>query len=149
MEVLLGLRSLRTLELRVQRQSENAMALARWLDECLKSEADNVVKKTVAAVRHASLQERDMDWLREQMPNGFGPVFAIEMKTEEMSRELTGLLRLFQHATSLGGVESQIEWRKLVDASAKPTLLRVSVGVEYLEDLKRDLFHGFEGLIKD
>lgn len=40
------------------------------------------------------------------------------MKTEEMSRRLSGLLRLFQHATSLGGVESQIEWRRLVDVSA-------------------------------
>ena len=147
-EVWLGLRSLRTLELRVQRQSENATGLVRWLDESLKSEADNVVKKTVAAVRHASLQVEDMDWLREQMPHGFGPVFAVEMKTEEMSRRLTGLLRLFQHATSLGGVESQIEWRRLVDTSAKPTLLRISIGVEYLEDLKKDLHQGFEALMK-
>ncbi|KAE8316127.1 cystathionine gamma-synthase [Aspergillus transmontanensis] len=149
MEVWLGLRSLRTLELRVQRQSENATGLVRWLDGCLKSESDNVVKKTVAIVRHASLQEGDMDWLRQQMPHGFGPVFAIEMRTEEMSRRLTGLLRLFQHATSLGGVESQIEWRRLVDGSATPTLLRVSIGVEYLEDLKRDLLQGFEALIED
>ncbi|KAE8381208.1 cystathionine gamma-synthase [Aspergillus bertholletiae] len=148
MEGWLGLRSLRTLELRVRRQSENATSLVAWLDEQLKSESDNVVKQTVAAVRHASLQEDDMNWLREQMPHGFGPVFALEMKTEAMSRKLTGLLRLFQHATSLGGVESQIEWRRLVDASAKPTLLRVSIGVEYLEDLKRDLLHGFEALIK-
>ncbi|KAE8139124.1 cystathionine gamma-synthase [Aspergillus pseudotamarii] len=148
MEVWLGLRSLRTLELRVQRQSANATGLVRWLDECLKGESENVVRSTVAVVRHASLQVGDMDWLREQMPHGFGPVFAIEMKTEEMSRKLTGLLRLFQHATSLGGVESQIEWRRLVDASATPTLLRVSIGVEYLEDLKRDLLQGFEALMR-
>ncbi|RMZ39381.1 cysteine/methionine metabolism pyridoxal-5-phosphate enzyme [Aspergillus flavus] len=61
MEVWLGLRSLRTLELRVRRQSENATALVLWLYECLKSEFDYVVKKIVAAVRHASLQEGDMD----------------------------------------------------------------------------------------
>lgn len=61
MEVWLGLRSLRTLELRVRRQSENATALVLWLYECLKSEFDYVVKKIVAAVRHAGLQEGDMD----------------------------------------------------------------------------------------
>ncbi|RAQ41652.1 cysteine/methionine metabolism pyridoxal-5-phosphate enzyme [Aspergillus flavus] len=61
MEVWLGLRSLRTLELRVRRQSENATALVLWLYECLKTEFDYVVKKIVAAVRHASLQEGDMD----------------------------------------------------------------------------------------
>ncbi|BAE58727.1 unnamed protein product [Aspergillus oryzae RIB40] len=133
MEVWLGLRSLRTLELRVRRQSENATALVLWLYECLKSEFDYVVKKIVAA-------------LRERIPHEFGPVFRTEMKTEEMSRRLSGLMRLFQHATNLGGVESQIEWRRLLDVSAKPTLLRVSIGVEYLEDLKRDLFQGFEVL---
>lgn len=84
--------------------------------------------------------------MRERIPHEFGPVFRTEMKTEEMSRRLSGLMRLFQHATNLGGVESQIEWRRLLDVSAKPTLLRVSIGVEYLEDLKRDLFQGFEVL---
>lgn len=148
MEVWLGLRSLRTLELRVQRQSENATELVRWIDECLQSETDNVVKQTVAAIRHASLQNEDMHWLCQQMPNGFGPVFALEMKTEGMSRHLTELLDLFQHATSLGGVESQIEWRRLVDPSAKPNLLRVSIGVEYVDDLKANLLRGFEELVK-
>lgn len=147
MEVWLGLRSLRTLELRTRRQSENTTCLVRWIDDCLKSAEDNAVKSTVSAVRHASLQDRDMHWLREQMPNGFGPVFALEMKTEDMSRQLTGLLSLFQHATSLGGVESQIEWRRLVDPSSKPSLLRVSVGVEHVDDLKDDLLRGFESLL--
>jgi cystathionine beta-lyase len=85
MEIWLGLRSLRTLELRVQIRSQNVTALVRWLDECLRSETDNTIKQTVAAVRHASLQEEDMHWLREQMPKGFGPVFALEVKTEEMN----------------------------------------------------------------
>ena len=147
MEVWLGLRSLRTLELRVRRQSENATSLVRWLSEQLNAE-DNPIEATVSAVRHASLQTEDMHWLQEQMPNGFGPVFALEMKTEEMSRRLTGLLELFQHATSLGGVESQIEWRKLVDPSSKPVLFRVSVGVEHIDDLKADLLQGLESLLQ-
>ncbi|KAL3488043.1 cystathionine gamma-synthase [Aspergillus germanicus] len=130
MEVWLGLRSLRTLELRTRRQNENAAHLVRWIDECLQNEGDNVVKMTVSG-----------------MPNGFGPVFALEMKTENMSRRLTGLLSLFQHATSLGGVKSQVEWRRLVDPSSKPSLLRVSVGAEHIDDLKTDLLRGFESLL--
>ncbi|KAH8816946.1 pyridoxal phosphate-dependent transferase [Xylogone sp. PMI_703] len=126
MEGWLGLRSLRTLELRIS--------------ECLKGESDKIIKNTID-------KDEDMHWLREQMPNGFGGVFALEMKTEEMTRKLPGLLTLFQHATSLGGVESQVEWRRLVDSSAKPTLLRFSIGVENLEDLKADLLYGLKELI--
>ncbi|PWY84789.1 cystathionine gamma-synthase [Aspergillus heteromorphus CBS 117.55] len=147
MEGWLGLRSLRTLELRVKRQSENATALVGWLEELRTSETDNVVRGTVHSVSHASLQEGDMGWLMEQMPNGFGAVFALELKTEEMTRQLPAALLLFQHATSLGGVESQVEWRKLVDASAPPTLLRFSIGVENIEDLKEDLLRGLGKLL--
>ncbi|RHZ43173.1 uncharacterized protein CDV56_101436, partial [Aspergillus thermomutatus] len=147
MEGWLGLRSLRTLELRVCRQSENATGLVRWLAGWLESEGDNVVKRTVDVVRHASLQDEDMDWLKEQMPNGFGAVFAVEMKNEAMGRRLPGALRLLQHATILGGVESQLEWRRLVDSTAKPTLLRFSIGVEHLDDLKADLLRGLESVV--
>ncbi|KAH8703738.1 Cys/Met metabolism PLP-dependent enzyme-domain-containing protein [Talaromyces proteolyticus] len=147
-EVWLSLRSLRTLDLRVKRQSQNATALVQWIEDQLKSQEKNVVKRTVSAVRHASLQIEEMHWLRQQMPNGFGPVFALEMLDEDMARRLTGLLKLFQNATSLGGVESQLEWRRLVDPSEKPNLLRVSVGVEDLEDLKADLLEAFIALDK-
>ncbi|KAJ8099544.1 hypothetical protein POJ06DRAFT_112520 [Lipomyces tetrasporus] len=78
-------------------------------------------------MNEAGLQEGDVHWLREQMPNGFGAVFPLEMKTAEMSRQLPGFLTLFQHPTSLGGVESQVEWRKVVDKSAKSTLLRLTI----------------------
>ncbi|KAJ5081797.1 hypothetical protein NUU61_010061 [Penicillium alfredii] len=128
--------------------SENATCLVRWIAEFLKSVEDNAMKSTVSAARHASLQDADMDWLREQTPNGFGPVLGLEMKTEGMTRRLTGLLDLFQHATSLGGVESQIEWRRLIDPSSRPTLLRVSVSVEHIDDLKADLLQGFESMLQ-
>lgn len=61
------------------------------------------------------------------------------MKKEEVSRQLPGLPSLFQYTTSLGGLESQIEWRKLVETSASPTPFRISVEVENLDDLKADL----------
>ncbi|KAL7275072.1 hypothetical protein RUND412_002007 [Rhizina undulata] len=137
----LGLRSIRTMSLRVERQSSNATNLARWLSAAIKF--DPVVAKVVDKVSHASLQPEE-PWLKEQMPNGFGPVFAIYVKNEKQARYLPSKLQLFHHATSLGGVESLIEWRAMSDATCDRRLLRVSVGVEGWEDLKNDLRKGIE-----
>ena len=154
MEGWLGVRSIRTLSLRVERQSLNAMKLVRWLNgllhgdvEGLYSEDMNVVKRMVEKVHHASLQHEDMQWLEEQMPNGFGPVFAITMKSENMARRLPSKTSFFCHATSLGGVESLIEWRAMSDASVDRRLLRISIGIEAWEDLRRDLMAGFTALL--
>lgn len=144
----LGVRSLRTLDLRVQRQSSNAEKLVSWLHDSLngKGEDAELVGKVVSNVKHASLQTEDMSWLKQQMPNGFGPVFSIYMKEMQHARTLPSELRLFHHATSLGGVESLIEWRRMSDTEVDETLLRVSVGVENWEDLKQDLLSAFKVL---
>lgn len=144
----LGIRSLRTLDLRVQRQSSNADKLVQWLNDAIhgKNDDHDTVSKVVSRVIHASLQEQDMLWLRKQMPNGFGPVFSIYTHQREQARTLPSFLRLFHHATSLGGVESLIEWRRMSDADVDETLLRVSVGVENWEDLKYDLLASFKAL---
>ena len=156
----LGVRSLRTLELRVQRQSQNAEKLVAWLAGLLGSEkigngedanhtsveSEKVVKAVVERVVHASLQHDDKHWLQKQMPNGYGPVFAIWMKDEGLARALPSKLQLFHHATSLGGVESLIEWRTMSDTTVDTRLLRVSVGVEAWEDLRDDLLAGFKAL---
>ncbi|KFA53552.1 hypothetical protein S40293_09139 [Stachybotrys chartarum IBT 40293] len=142
----LGIRSLRTLELRVTRQSATATALVSWLAS-EQRDAASAVAATVERVQHASLQDAanvENSWLRKQMPGGYGPVFAIWMKDAGLARRLPSKLRLFHHATSLGGVESLIEWRSMTDASVDPRLLRVSIGVEGLEDLKRDLQQALE-----
>jgi len=151
----LGVRSLRTLELRVLRQSENADKLVRFLDEAVQgrdtSEDAKAVQACVASVEHASIQHEDLEagWLREQMPNGFGPVFAMHLKTAEQAKRLPSKLHLFHHATSLGGVESLIEWRRMSDNTVEPTLVRVSVGIENWEDLKRDVVEGCKALAKE
>jgi cystathionine gamma-synthase len=144
----LGVRSLRTFDLRVQRQSSNAENLVRWLHDSLNGKGGDadVVKTVVHKVAHASLQEKDMSWLKKQMPNGFGPVFSIYMKSSQQARSLPSELRLFHHATSLGGVESLIEWRRMSDADVDERLLRVSVGVEHWEDLKNDFLEAFRAL---
>lgn len=144
----LGVRSLRTMDLRVQRQSSNAEHLVSWLDNALnrKGEDQEVINKVVSKVVHASLQDKDMGWLKQQMPSGFGPVFSIYTHTSSQARQLPSKLRLFHHATSLGGVESLIEWRRMSDSDVDESLLRVSIGVENFEDLKRDLLHAFKQL---
>ncbi|KAJ4330338.1 hypothetical protein N0V87_010064 [Didymella glomerata] len=143
----LGVRSLRTMELRVQRQSSNADRLVAWLDGALKGGQDGeVVRKVVSKVTHASLQTEDFDWLKKQMPNGFGPVFSIYTHDIEQARCLPSHLRLFHHATSLGGVESLIEWRRMSDADIDERLLRVSIGVENWEDLKADFLSAFKAI---
>ncbi len=142
----LGVRSLRTLEVRVSRQSENCERLVKWLDEMVKAKQTNAIGSVVEKVHHASLQLDDMHWLKKQMPNGFGPVFSITMKSEELAKRLPSQLELFHHATSLGGVESLIEWRAMSDATVDTKLVRVSVGLEHWKDLRADFLSGFEAL---
>ncbi|OCL08515.1 PLP-dependent transferase [Glonium stellatum] len=108
-----------------------------------------VVAALVERVQHASLQREDMGWLKQQMPNGFGPVFAIWMRDPAAARALPSKLKLFQHATSLGGVESLIEWRRMSDFDVDERLLRISVGIEDWRDLKADLLAGMKALLEE
>ena len=162
MEGWLGTRSVRTLELRVERQSSNATKLVAWLNAALhpeeassgdgaltvSTEDSQVVRAVLEEIQHASLQKDDIKdgWLLKQMPNGFGPVFAISLKDETSARRLPSKLALFHHATSLGGVESLIEWRTMSDPSVHKRLLRISVGIEGWEDLRDDLLQSFKAL---
>ncbi|OAX85111.1 hypothetical protein ACJ72_00524 [Emergomyces africanus] len=152
----LGVRSLRTLEVRVQRASQNCAELVSWLHGRLNS-SDNtpapeseefVIQAVLSKIFHASLQD-DEPWLKKQMPNGFGPVFSIVLRTEHFARTLPSKLKLFHHATSLGGVESLIEWRAMSDHRVDRGLLRVSVGLENSMDLKNDLLQAFKSLLAE
>jgi len=155
----LGVRSVRTLELRVLRQSETAGRIVDALDGALTgmtvgtglSQSDaNIIKAVLKKVHHASLQTADYKtWLKKQMPNGYGPVFSIEMKDADLARRFPSKLHLFHHATSLGGVESLIEWRTMTDSTVAKDLLRISIGVEDEKDLLDDLIQGFRALADD
>ncbi|KAK7513936.1 pyridoxal phosphate-dependent transferase [Phyllosticta citriasiana] len=151
----LGVRSLRTLELRVRAQSRNAERLVAWLHALLSApentldEDAKLVRSVVAQVKHASLQTADFDWLKRQMPNGFGPVFSLWTRDVTDAKALPSKLHLFHHATSLGGVESLIEWRRMSDKFVDETMLRVSVGAEDWEDLRDDLLQGLRALAEE
>ena len=151
MEGFLGVRSIRTLEIRVERQSRNAAELVAFLDRVLREEKEGTdigqaeaekIREVLGKVMHASLQKDEMSWLEKQMPNGFGPVFSIMTKGESQARRLPSKLKFFHHATSLGGVESLIEWRTMSDDTVDRRLLRLSIGVEDVRDLKQDLVDG-------
>lgn len=150
LESWLGVRSLRSLEVRVGRQSSNAERLTRSIAALATSQdiGDKQLGSCIERVCHASLQKEDLadGWLAEQMPGGFGPVFAIVMKSEAFAKRLPSKLRFFHHATSLGGAESLIEWRAMSDKTIDPRLVRISVGLEHWEDLRDDLYRGFTAL---
>ncbi|KAK4131780.1 PLP-dependent transferase, partial [Trichocladium antarcticum] len=148
LEAWLGVRSLRTLELRVRRQSASAQRLVDWL-VAEKEAAGSVVRELVVRIQHASQQpeaKEEGSWLRKQMPNGYGPVFSLSLKSEEHAKRLPSKLALFHHATSLGGVESLIEWRAMTDTAVDRRLMRVSVGVEGWDDLRDDLLQGLQAV---
>lgn len=130
LEASLLIRSLKTLELRILAQSKTATTLVNYLNDNLKK-FPNLVK-----VLHGSLQNDE--YIKKQMPNGHSPCFSIILKSEDCAKRLPSKLKYFHHATSLGGVESLIEWRAMSDPDVDPALLRVSIGVENVEDLIED-----------
>ena len=64
---------------------------------------------------------------------------SIELHSEAGAKALPALLKLFGDATSLGGVESLVEWWRKYDEAISPYLLRVSVGLEDVLDLQADM----------
>ncbi|GAQ03957.1 uncharacterized trans-sulfuration enzyme YHR112C [Aspergillus lentulus] len=154
MEAWLAVRSLRTLDLRVERQTKNADELVCWLSQLLTANPEEnsdarLVQAVVDGMKHASLQTEDIAWIKQQMPNGCGPLFAMIMKTEELAKSLPSKLSMFHHTCSFGAVESLIEWRKIADKKVDGRLLKVSAGIEHIDDLKRDLLNGFNAIMKD
>lgn len=150
MESWLCVRSLRTLELRVRQASRTTGEIVEWLDGGMRGEGKDaqVIGKCVKEIHHSSLQARQKgnEYLATQMPNGHGPVFALTMRSPEMAKTLPSLLEYFHHATSLGGVESLVEWRAMSDETVDRALVRFSIGVEDGRDLMADLKEGLRKL---
>lgn len=140
LESALLVRSLRTFELRVARQSKSAETIVKFLDLHKKD------FPVLDVLHHGSLQqqndEKEKQWITEQMPNGHTPVFSIELTSEDQAKLLPSKLKLFHHATSLGGAESLIEWRAMSDDHISKKLLRLSIGLEDPRDLLEDLVRG-------
>lgn len=132
LESFMLLRSLRTYELRINKQSESATKIVKFLFDH-QSKFDKVLK----TIYHSSLQTEE--FVKKQLVGGYGPVFAITLHTKEQCKMFPLKLKYFHHATSLGGIESLVEWRAMTDPYIDQTLIRVSVGCESADDLIRDL----------
>lgn len=131
MEAWLALRGLRSLPARLEAAQHNAMFLATRL----------VTHPAVARVRYPGLPEDPGHERARRFMSGFGAMLSIELdSSEEQAEELCRRVEVFTHAKSLGGIESLIDRRaRYAGSSAPGTLLRLSVGCEYPEDLWADL----------
>ena len=137
-------RSLSTFAIRMPVHAQNAMKLATFLE----------VQPQIEKVNYPGLKSNEYHKVaKKQMNNAdgvpcFGGMMSILVKGgQKEAMELASKLRLFKHATSLGGVESLIEHRFSVEgihSSSPENLLRISVGIENIEDLIADFEKAFQ-----
>jgi cystathionine gamma-synthase len=133
----LVLRGLKTLALRMQRHCENARAIAAWLDE----------QPGVEQVLYPGLPGHPGHEIAARQMRDFGGMISFLVENEEAAVELVARTKLFRLAESLGGVESMIEHpARMTHAStadapfaAPRNLIRLSVGIEAVDDLVADL----------
>ncbi|HSG78098.1 MAG TPA: PLP-dependent aspartate aminotransferase family protein [Acidimicrobiia bacterium] len=132
LETWLTLRGLRTLPLRVERQSDSALRIASWLLD----------HPRVERVWYPGLEDHPGHDVALRQMRGFGGVLSFELGSAEASAAAVRRFGVFRRATSLGGVESLAEHRLDADANAPPGLIRLSVGLEGVDDLLDDLDRG-------
>ncbi len=137
----LALRGLKTLALRMERHCANALELAQWL----------AAQPEVAQVYYPGLASHPQHALAKAQMRAFGGMVTIRLKTDLAgTKRFLEHCRLFALAESLGGVESLIEHPALMTHGSIPpvqratlgiddALVRLSVGIEDVEDLRRDL----------
>jgi cystathionine gamma-synthase len=140
LEAYLLIRGMRTLSLRVDAACAGAMELARRLSN----------HAAVAEVLYPGLETHPgHDVAKRQMQGGFGGMLSIRVRAGEAAAvAAAGRVALWKRATSLGGVESLIEHRASIEGAGSPCppdLLRLSVGVEDVEDLYVDLDRALRG----
>ncbi|PWJ03902.1 bifunctional o-acetylhomoserine/o-acetylserine sulfhydrylase [Streptomyces sp. NWU49] len=144
--VFLLLQGVETLSLRMERQTANAQALAEWLEQ----------RDEVAAVHYPGLpSNRWYEAAQKYLPRGTGAVFSFELKGGvEAGKRFVDGVELFSHLANIGDVRSliihpastthsQLTEEQLAATGTAPGLVRLSVGIENLTDLRADLEAGF------
>jgi cystathionine gamma-lyase len=144
----LTLRGIKTLALRMQRHCENALALARWLE----------AQPRVKQVRYPGLPSHPHHALARRQMHGYGGMISLDLATDLAgTRRFLERCQVFALAESLGGVESLIEHPAIMTHATIPpaqrtqlgigdSLVRLSVGVESIDDLQRDLARALDGI---
>ncbi|MFK7940123.1 MAG: PLP-dependent aspartate aminotransferase family protein [Roseovarius sp.] len=133
------IRGMRTLTLRYERATENALAVARHLES----------HPGIDAVMYPGLPSHPGHAIAKRQTGGaYGGMLSVLVKGDEQTAiDVTRFCEVFYPATSLGGVESLIEHRKTVSGEGfpvHPCLLRLSIGIEDAGDLIADLDQALE-----
>jgi cystathionine gamma-synthase/cystathionine beta-lyase len=142
----LTIRGMKTLSVRLDRQQDNALALARWLEK----------QSQVEKVYYPGLENHFGHDLQKAQADGFGAVISFEVTSPELVEKLLLRTELISFAESLGGVETLMTFPALqTHADIEPAkrealgindrLLRLSVGIENVDDLIADLQQAFAG----
>ncbi len=147
----LFLQGLETLSLRVQRSSDNALALAQWLEK----------HPHVESVNYPGLESSTYHRLaKKYLKNGFGAVLSFTVKgTKENTTNIVDSLKLVSHLANVGDAKtliiqpsatthSQLNEEEQISAGVLPTLLRVSLGIEHIDDIKADFEQAFHKVFK-
>jgi len=140
-DAFLTLRGVKTLALRMERHCSNALELAQWLER----------QPQVKRVHYPGLPSHPQHELAKRQMDGFGGMISIDLATDLAgAKRFLENVRIFALAESLGGVESLIEHPAIMTHATIPPatraelgigdgLVRLSVGVEDVEDLRADL----------
>lgn len=140
MDSWLLIRGIKTLALRLKQSEENALKIAKWLEE----------NKKIKKVYYIGLPTHPDHELSKQQATGFGSMISFEVEDEEVAKSLLERVKIIQYAESLGGIESLITYPKLQTHADVPLkerlergindgLLRFSVGIEHIDDIIKDL----------
>jgi O-acetylhomoserine/O-acetylserine sulfhydrylase len=141
------LQGLETLSLRVQRHVDNALALAQWLEE----------HAAVEFVQYPGLKSSPYNGLaKKYLTNGFGGILNFGIKGgKENASKFVDSLKLISHLANVGDAKTlvihpasttheQLNAEDQVAAGVQPNQIRISAGIEHIDDIKADLEQAFE-----
>ena len=141
------IQGLETLSLRVERTVQNTLALAQWLES-----REEVAKVNYPGLTSSAYHQNALKYLK----NGFGGVLSFELKAgKEAADEFVNQLKLVSHLANVGDAKTviihpssttheQLSLEEQKRSGVYPGLLRLSVGFEHIDDIKKDLEGAFE-----
>lgn len=141
------LQGVETLSLRAERHSQNALALAQWLEK----------HPSVEFVWYPGLESSPYNALaKKYLPNGFGGVLQFGVKGgKEKAAQLINELKLASHLANVGDAKTlvihpasttheQLSEEEQIASGVLPNVVRISAGIEHIDDIKADLEQAFE-----
>jgi cystathionine gamma-lyase len=147
MDCFLTLRGIKTLHLRMERHEQNARKIFEYLKK----------QKTVKKIYYPGDPDHPGHEIQKKQSSGFGAIVSFDVGTLENARRFMSKLTIFTIAESLGGVESLIEHPAIMTHASVPPenreklgitdgFIRISVGVEDIEDLLEDIGRGVKAI---